>query len=206
MVEPHRIEYAAAGFVKVDDILPADVLSALAVDLVPVLSVIAENVQMRHAPTEQQTLSDGARFRRVDPHCVREAVTRKKLVDLLDSLGLVRFGAQLGAALTPLVKQIVGPVEFERVYFYLYGEGDYISVHDDHHVGNRFDVQFPVSLGTVGGLRVLADGFLRIHYDRPGSMNVLGPCVWHDVPPLLRSASGVDPQRVNIGMRFTPEA
>jgi hypothetical protein len=35
-------------------------------------------------------------------------------------------------------------------------------------------------------------------------MNVLGPRVWHDVPPLLRASNGADPQRLNIGLRFIP--
>ena len=66
-------------------------------------------------------------------------------------------------------------------------------------------MQFPITCGSVGGVRVLSDGFLRMHYDAAGSMNILGPGVWHDVPPLLRGESGVDPYRVNIGFRFTPD-
>src|SRR5262249_18724187 len=143
--------------------------------------------------------------RRVDPHCTRHPETREKLSLLLNSLGLTEFTSFLGGKLTPLIRYIAGPVNFRRGYFYLYDEGDYISVHDDHHVGARVDVQFPVSFGTSGGIRVLSEGFLRMHYDSAGSMNVLGPRIWHDVPPLLRGVSGNDPRRVNIGLRFTPD-
>lgn len=202
---PARDEYRTVGFVKVANVLPADALTALAIDLLPILSPISEEVCMFHSITAQHTLSDGARFRRVDPHCARHPDTREKLSRLLTALGLIEFASFLGEKLTPLIRYIAGPVNFQRAYFYLYSEGDYISVHDDHHVGARVDVQFPVSLGTVGGIRVLSEGFLRMHYDSAGSMNVLGPCIWHDVPPLLRGVSGGDPRRVNIGLRFTPD-
>jgi hypothetical protein len=201
--EPICNEYRSNGFVKVPNILPADALIDLLTDLLPVLSVIAEDVTMRHTPTAQHTLSDAARFRRIDPYCVRDPGRRETVNQLLDVLGLTEFGLRLGIRLTPLVRCIVGDVTFQRVYFYLYSEGDYISVHDDHHVGDRVDVQFPVSFGTSGGVRVLFDGFLRMHYDSAGSMNVLGPNVWHDVPPLMRGTSGLEPLRVNIGLRFT---
>lgn len=206
LAEPIRSEYAEAGFVKVPNVAPAGALTGLLTDLLPILSPIAEEVSLLHAPTAQHTLSDGARFRRVDPHFARQPATREKLTCLLDSLGLLEFGFLLGTKLTPLIRYVVGPVSFQRVYFYLYREGDYISVHDDHHVGARVDVQFPVSIGTVAGVRVLSEGFLRMHYDSPGSMNILGPCVWHDVPPVLRGLAGVDPQRINIGLRFARDS
>jgi hypothetical protein len=192
--------YASTGFVKVDKVLPEEALIALVIDLLPILSPIAQEVILRQEPTPQGTLSDGARFRRVDPYCAQQP---EKLTQLLASLGLNEFGSLLASKLTPLIRYIAGPVTFRRLYFYLYKEGDYLSVHDDRHVGARVDVQFPVTLGTTGGMRVLSDGLLRIHYDSAGSMNVLGPCVWHDVPPLLRGLSGIEPQRVNVGLRFT---
>ena len=155
---------------------------------------------MQQEPTPHGRLSDGARFRRVDPYCAPQP---EKLTRLLAALGLTDFGFRLASKLTPLIRHIAGPVTFRRLYFYLYKEEDYLSVHDDRHVGARVDVQFPVTLGTIAGVRVLSDGLLRVHYDSPGSMNVLGPCVWHDVPPLLRGVSGIEPQRLNIGLRFT---
>ena len=77
--------------------------------------------------------------------------------------------------------------------FYIYNEGDYISVHNDHHVGQRVDVQLPVTLGTVAGVRVLSNGFLRTHYDTVGAMNVPGTRTWSRrwsarFPRSLRSA------------------
>jgi hypothetical protein len=202
LVQPIQERFENAGFVKIDGVLPAGPLLALVTVLLPIMTAIAEPVTFRHEPTRDGALSDGARFWRIDPYC---ATLGDKLTRLLGTLGLVEFGALLASKLTPLVRQIAGPVTYRRTYLYLYKEGDYVSVHDDHHVGRRVDVQFPITLGGVGGVRVLSDGFLRMHYDDAGSMNVLGPGVWHDVPPLLRGESGVDPHRVNIGFRFTPD-
>jgi hypothetical protein len=205
LAQPLQEEYRAARFVTVEDVLPAEPFAALVTGLLPMLTSVAEQVVMRHAPNPDHTLSDGFRFARVDPDRTSHPATRAKLREFLRRLGLLEFASQLASQLTPLIRFIAGPVSFRRVYFYVYREGDYISVHDDHQVGDRVDVQFPVSLGTNAGLRVLEGGYLGMHYDGCGSMNVLGPCVWHDVPPILRDSSGAEPVRFNMGFRFTPE-
>jgi hypothetical protein len=200
-----RGKYVAAGFVKVENVIPAESFATFVASLLPILSPIAEQIVMRHTLGSDHTLSDGFRFSRVDPDCTCYPETKAKLTQLLKRLGLIQFGRQLASELAPLVRSIAGPVSFRRVYFYIYYEGDYISVHDDRQVGYRVEVQFPISLGTTAGLRVLSDGYLRMHYDRSGSMNVLGPCIWHDVPPILRTSSVNEPVRFNMGFRFTPE-
>lgn len=200
-----REEYAATGFATVRDVLPPDAWIGLVTNMLPILSAIAEEVTMLQVPTSAETLSDGARFRRVDPHCIRHPEIREKMLTLLGKLGFVELGSLLASKLTPLIHRIAGPVSFRRTYFYIYDEGDYISAHNDHHVGDRVDVQFPVSLGTPGGLRILSAGFLEMRYDSAGAMNVLGPRVWHDVPPVLRVRPDVAPRRFNMGFRFTAE-
>jgi hypothetical protein len=124
---------------------------------------------------------------------------------VLDRVGFTAFGAGLGKARTPLIRRVVGDVTYRRAYLYLYREGDYIGAHDDHHVGNRIDVQFAVTLDGAGGIRVLSDGFFRMHYDVAGSMNILGPTMWHDVPQPLRVSPTATPRRLTIGLRFTPD-
>ena len=206
LAEEMRHEYATVGFVKVADVLAPDALTHFVKHLLAVLGPMAELVTTRHEPGLNETLSDGLRFRRVDPARIRDPIAREVTTRTLEELGLYEFGAQLGARITPLIRRIVGPVGYRRIYFYIYEEGDYICAHNDHQVGNRVDIQFPVALETVAGVRVLSDGLFRMHYDSAGSMNVLGPRVWHDVPPLLRGMSGATPQRLNIGLRFTPDA
>jgi hypothetical protein len=194
-------DYAGLGFVKVHRVLPAEPFTALVGDLLPILGAVAERVVLRHQPTLQGELSDGACFARIDPDCSAQGDTLSRLFDML---GLHAFGDLLAARVSPLVRHLAGDVHYKRLYCYVYREGDYVSVHNDQHVGDRVDVQFAHSEGSRGGLRVLTDGLLRMQYDRPGSMNVLGPRVWHDVPPLLRESNGTDPQRFNLGLRFVP--
>jgi len=200
-----RDAYQRLGFVKVSSVLPASPFSEFFALLLPLLSRICEEVSQKHQVQSGNVLSDAWRFRRIDPYCLRNPVTREMMSTLLEDIGLSSFTSMLASKLTPLVGYIVGPVRYTRSYFYLYLEGDYISVHDDHHVGDRVDVQFPVSIGTVGGIRILSDGFLTMFYDDIGSMNILGPRVWHDVPPIMRISSSVDPTRLNLGLRFERE-
>jgi hypothetical protein len=199
-----RERYASARFARIEDVVPSQSLSVVATTLASILEPVIEEVTARHEAGPDGTLSYGSRFRRLDPACLGNPATREKLELLLDRLGLVAFGSALGLKLTPLIRRIVGDVSYRRAYLYVYEEGDYISAHDDHHVGNRIDVQFPLTVSGVGGIRVLSDGLLRMHYDVPGTMNILGPSMWHDVPPLLRTAATM-PRRVNLGLRFTPD-
>lgn len=201
-----RAAYRTLGFATVPDVLPAAAWQSLAEDLWPTLRRVSEEVTMAQEARSATELSDGASFRRVDPHCLRNPEARQLLEKLLDRLGLTAMAERVGRQVTPLLREIAGPVSYRRFYFYLYEEDDYISTHNDHQVGNRVDVQFPVSLATCGGLRVLSNGLLRMHYDVPGAMNVLGPRVWHEVPPLLRApGQTAAPRRFNMGFRFLPE-
>ena len=199
-----RERYAATRFARLDDVLPGAALTGLAATLHDILRPLAEVVVFRHQPATQDTLSFGGRFHRVDAACAPGPDSRAKLEQLLDILGLTAFSVELGAKLTPLVRAIVGDVRYRRSYLYFYEDGDYIGAHDDSHVGHRVDVQFPITIDGVGGIRVLSDGLFRMHYDMPGAMNILGPSMWHDVPPVL-ALSGAPPRRVNLGFRFTPE-
>jgi hypothetical protein len=199
-----RDDFARIGFVQVQNIVQAEALTALVDALLPILDPIAADVAMLHSEVSPDTLTHGHRFRRVDPHDVRLDEVRQELLQLFDRIGLTEFGLRLGSKLTPLIRYIVGPVRYQRLGFNVYVEGDYISAHNDHHMGDRVNVQFPVTLGAAGGIRVLCEGLFKVYYDRPGAMNVLGPRVWHDVPPLLQM-SGVSPVRLTLSMRFGPD-
>jgi hypothetical protein len=201
-----REQYRKARFARLEQVVDGEPLTALATILGRALEPVAEMVQIRHEQRPDGTLSDGLRFRRVDTACVHHAASRKKLQRLLEALGFASFSEALGRRLSPLIRHIVGAVSYRRSYLYIYAESDYISPHDDSHVGERIDVQFPVTVAGVGGVRVLNDGFFEMHYDCPGSINILGPAMWHEVPPLLRSDTGVEPRRYNLGLRFTPDA
>lgn len=200
-----RSQYESLGFAVVEQVLPPAAWEGLVLRVLPILSVVSDEVDMRHEELSPVRLSDAARFRRVDPHCLHNPDTRELMTSLLRRLGLLEFGSVLASKLAPLIQRIAGRWTWRRTYFYLYEEGDYISVHNDHQVGDRVDVQFPISFGTPGGIRVLSQGYLQIFYDAPGSMNILGSRVWHDVPPIVRVHSDVTPRRFNMGFRFTPD-
>lgn len=199
-----RSVYAATRFVRVTDVLPGDALTELAARLGALLRPLATVVLFPHAPKHQSVLSFGGRFHKVDTGRPLGSKGQSKLDRLLGELGVTAFGGKLGVALTPLVRAIVGDVEYQRTYFYFYDEGDYIGAHDDSHVGERIDVQFPITFDGVGGIRVLSDGLFRMHYDRAGVMNILGPSMWHEVPPVVAVTDGKPPRRVNVGLRFEP--
>ncbi len=205
LAEPMRQHYASTRFLHLEGVLNPEPLKAAAAGFSAMLAPLAQEVIMRHQPGPDGKLSDGSRFRRVDPAFGPDPALREKLGTVLERVGFLRFGAALGARLSPLIRRITGPVTYRRPYLYLYEEGDYISAHDDSHVGDRVDVQFPVTLAGAGGIRVLKDGLFEMVYDRTGSMNILGPAMWHDVPPLMRTDNGTAPRRVNIGLRFTPD-
>ncbi len=205
LTESEASEFRSTGFLTVPDVLPATVWVRLAEHLLPLLCSISIRVGLEHRETSATTLSVGATFRRVDPHRIHEPDVRAKMAFVLDELGLTELGSSLADLLTPLIRRIVGPLSFRHCYFYIYEEGDYVSIHNDHQVGDRVDVQFPVSLNTAGGIRVLSRGYMQMRYDVAGSMNVLGSRVWHEVPPLLRNDANTAPRRLNMGLRFTPD-
>lgn len=196
-----RDEFARSGFVQVPDVVSQPALEALADELWPILSPLAFPVFVGHEPAGN-ALSTGGRLRRVDPNSLDADGQGHALAMVLSALGVVEFGRLLAERIAPLVAHIIGAASYERMFFNLYQEGDYISAHDDKHMGQRIDVTFPVTLDGVGGLRVLSDGYLQMHYDGNGSMNILGPNVWHEVPPLLRWPRQPPPRRLTVTMRY----
>jgi hypothetical protein len=199
-----RSDFERDGFVQVAGVLPREPLTRLADHLIAILSPLSLDVAMRHDVDDAGRLTHGHRFRRFDPETPADPDNRAKMRLLLDRIGITEFTRILAERLSLLVTAIAGPVVYRRAFFNLYTEGDYIGPHDDGHMGDRVSVYFPVPLGAQGALRVLRDGHLRLWYDVIGAMNVLGPRVWHDVPPLVRDSSGPAPRRLNLVLKFDP--
>lgn len=88
-----------------------------------------------------------------------------------------------------------------RVGILFYFESNYISIHNDEHMGDRVNIQFPISLNTKGCIRVLRNGFMNQYFDTIGSLNILGPKVWHDVPPIIKINNNT-PLRMNLTFQF----
>ncbi|WP_214411209.1 phytanoyl-CoA dioxygenase family protein [Sphaerisporangium fuscum] len=194
--------FLRAGFVRIPGVVSPAALEALAGELWPILSPLAFAVRVPHTTGPAGTLLGGGRLRRVDTGSLERDGQGDALASVLRAVGLVEFGRLLADRLAPILRHVIGPAVYERMFFNLYDEGDYISPHDDAHMGDRIDVTFPVTLDGVGGLRVLSGGYLETHYDGEGAMSVLGPRVWHEVPPLLRVSPERPPRRLTITMRY----
>ena len=194
------LRFKERGFVQLPEIVASGALPALAQELWPILSPLSFLVTMPHQ--QRDALSDGHRFRRVDPTSLEADRTGNALASVLEALGIVEFFRMLADGLAPLLRRFVAGAAYERTFFNLYEEGDYISAHNDDHIDDCVDVNFSVTLDGVGGLRILRDGYLEMQYDGDGVVNILGPRVWHDVPPLLRTTPDRPPRRLTITMRY----
>lgn len=196
--------YGKRHFVRLPDIAPRQALTEIASILKPLLEPLFEPVVVYHEETADGLLGYGSRFNRLDPGLVYDPAIRERLQALFVSIGVMDFGTRLSTCLMPLMRTIVGDVEWRRIYLYLYRQGDYVGVHDDSHVGNRIDVQFPVCVGGTGGIRVLSGNLLEMQVDATGTANILGSNMWHDVPPFVRTGRSKDAFRLNFGLRFVP--
>jgi hypothetical protein len=206
--EPERLahlaeQYARTGYVRVPHVIEQGALADLAGALWPVLSPLAFQVVVPHV-ARNGVLTSGGRLRRVDARSLDPDGQGGSLEAVLRAIGLTEFGRLLATELAPVLDCVVGPVGYERVFANLYGEGDYLTAHDDDHMGKRLDVNLSVTLDGACGLRVLVDGMLETQYDADGAIGVLGPLVWHEVPPLLRVPGGPPPRRLTITLRYWP--
>ena len=201
-----KSEFSKNAFTQCPGILPGDALKNVGILLQPILDRIAQPVEMRHETHGLRSISDGFRLRRVDPGSVEGVRTKSKLDELFYRLGLTKFGKTLGLDLGYIVNAVAGPHEFEKFFFQIYQEGDYISGHTDYHMGDRLDAQFIINHNGVCGVRTLKDGFWKITYDMPGAMNLLGPKMWHEIPPLMQINLDSDPVwRMGLCFRYLPK-
>lgn len=198
-----REEFREVGFVQVEDFIRPEPCIDLMHDIFDLLLPLAHELKGHHA-VHGDSLGPGGHYKRLDPGFPKTPPdVRTRLYEAFRDTGLLALGAGLGKTLTPLVRFVVQePVAYERVFLLFYEEGHYISPHNDAQTGDRFNIQFPFPLTAVSALRVLRGGLFRVHYDNPGCMRILGPRVWHEVVPVLRSREGVAPRRVNLTLRF----
>ncbi|MER0477461.1 StsF protein [Streptomyces sp. Edi2] len=119
--------------------------------------------------------------------------------------GLLDWAEHAARHLLPVVEAITGrQLHYERVFLLAYREGDYIGPHgaEEDTDLNRFNLQFPLCYDAVGTMRILRQGYLEPLYDRDGDARLLGPRMWHEVPPLLRLPDAPDPLRLVVSLRL----
>ncbi|MFH9424073.1 StsF protein [Streptomyces sp. NPDC017529] len=150
------------------------------------------------------TLGYGFRLLRIDAKSDSPAHT-ERVTAVFRAHGLLDWAERTAAELLPLVDRITGrKLRYERVFLLAYREGDYIGPHGAEHDTDldRFNLQFPLCYDTVGSMRILRQGYLEPMYDRDGDARLLGPRMWHEVPPLLRLPGGPDPLRLVVSLRL----
>jgi hypothetical protein len=202
-------QYQSIGILQIDNFADPLRLLALGETLRTELSsfYISQNsVMLPHIVklTKGTSMLTGHKFSRVDPgfpHLGPEE--QQGLAEKFTKLGLVEIGTQIGQAIEPFLSYLLErKLSYQRIYCFVYREGDYVGPHDDAHVGNRVDVQFPIPFATISGFRALKDGVWKLYYDTPGCVRILGPKVWHEVLPVLRINEQQEPLRILLGFRF----
>ncbi|MFI9306733.1 StsF protein [Streptomyces triculaminicus] len=153
---------------------------------------------------DNDTLGYGFRLLRIDAKSDSPAHA-ERVTAVFREHGLPDWAEHTAAELIPLVNEITGrELRYERVFLLAYREGDYIGPHGAEHDTdlNRFNLQFPLCYDAVGSMRILRRGYLEPMYDRDGDARLLGPRMWHEVPPLLRLPGGPDPLRLVVSLRL----
>ncbi|MEX2981311.1 StsF protein [Streptomyces sp. C36] len=153
---------------------------------------------------DNDTLGYGFRLLRIDAKSDSPAHA-ERVTTVFREHGLLDWAEHTADELIPLVNEITGrELRYERVFLLAYREGDYIGPHGAEHDTdlNRFNLQFPLCYDTVGSMRILRRGYLEPMYDRDGDARLLGPRMWHEVPPLLRLPGGPDPLRLVVSLRL----
>jgi len=193
-------EFERTGFCQTDPVPTVLGLEEYGAQVFQMTCRHGERVATHHR-VEDGRLTGGARFCRLDPgHPGLDHRTRLSISEAYADLEADPFFRGLRRALRELTERILPFYGYERGYFLAYRAGDYLSAHDDRSTGDRVNVQMPVTVGGTGALRILSDeGFLEPRLDRLGAVRVIGPSIWHDVPPLLTASDGF---RVVFSLRF----
>ncbi len=199
-------EFQRLGVVQIDGFIHAEPLLDLGDRLWKALNPFAKTSSQKHEFVSEgriSGLSTGFRFQVADPSRFPEE-SRAELLEQYRKIGILEIGEELGQMLTPLIHYIIREdLPFKRVFCFLYREGDYISPHNDHQTGHRVNVQFPITMNAATGFRALeTDYTLRLYNDNPGCLRILGPLVWHEVLPVIRTSPEVEPRRFLISLRY----
>ncbi|GAB3951296.1 hypothetical protein GCM10029976_087470 [Kribbella albertanoniae] len=204
--EPSRLQqaeanYAAYGLVTLDDVVD---VGALRPTLRAIYDEVGHLAQERRQPhvAGEGVLGVGHRFARLD---TTPGIPGGDVVaECFTAHGLDRWAADFAAESLQWIGAITGyDLTYDRAFLLVYREGDYIGPHGDKYDGHRVNLQIPVVYDAVSCMRVLQDGYLEPQLDRDGTVRLLGPRMWHEVPPLLPSRPDVAPLRLVLSLRTT---
>jgi len=191
------------GFAQIPSIIDVDALAVVYRYIFDIASKHFVEFERPERPDLDRQLA-GFRLKRayLEPssECHISGINDQSWKSLRDQLK--QTAIQLTEILQPIINDIAGCYAYQSASIFLYTEGYYAGLHNDAGMGNRLNVQLPLSINTVGGIRILDNERLRMFYDMPGCLNILGPRIWHDIPPILRMPNGDKPLRMNMTLRY----
>ncbi|MFE1557784.1 StsF protein [Streptomyces sp. NPDC058734] len=202
-VDALRAHYASYRCAQIPQVVDATALKAAALSAYRQLGD-EPLVDAQEHSSDGGGLGYGFRFQRLDAKSDSPAHSARVTAVFRDH-GLLDWAEHAARQLLPVVDTITGrSLRYERVFLLAYREGDYIGPHGAEQDTDldRFNLQFPLCYDTVGTMRVLREGYLEPMYDREGDARLLGPRMWHEVPPLLRLPEGRDPLRLVVSLRL----
>jgi hypothetical protein len=216
MIDYSRLELqaavAATRFRDLDVVQIPDVVdhTALTGMLEPWLDELTRVAVRDEQPDriKESHLTMGGRYGRVDVgHPLVDSVHAKQMASVLWRSGIHERSERLATEIAPLVHRITGVMsEYVRPQVLLYEEQDYLGPHTDRQSGDRYNVQLPATWFGVSGLRVFQHLGQIVFRDEPGALRVLGPGVWHEVLPVMRTSQNLQPRRAVLSLRFESTA
>ncbi|BAG22747.1 MULTISPECIES: hypothetical protein [Streptomyces] len=198
-----RAHYAAHRCAQIPQVVDVTALRAAALSAYRQLSEEPVLDAQEH-DSGGGSLGYGFRMLRIDAKSDSPAHTERVTTVFRDH-GLLDWAEHAASQLVPVVDEITGrKLHYERVFLLAYREGDYIGPHgaEEDTDLDRFNLQFPLCYNSVGSMRILRQGYLEPLYDRDGDARLLGPRMWHEVPPLLRLPGAPDPLRLVVSLRL----
>ncbi|GHF52170.1 hypothetical protein GCM10010218_36980 [Streptomyces mashuensis] len=202
-IEGLRAHYAAHRCAQIPRVAEVAELRSVALSLYEKLNDLPLEDAQEHSD-EGDGLGYGFRFQRIDTKADTPEHA-ERVTTAFREHGLTDWSERMAAELIPVVDRITGrSMRYERVFLLAYREGDYIGPHGAEQDTDldRFNLQFPLCYDAVGAMRILRRGYLEPLYDRDGDARLLGPRMWHEVPPLLRLPGGADPLRLVVSLRL----
>lgn len=203
-----RQEYSSWDVCQLANIVDASDVSSLVASITSNLSGLSVRTEHPAVARAGREPDWGVRMGRVDPGYPKTPLElRSRTATMFRDTGLSAFNDAIGMALKPVVERVTARrLKYDRAFFLLYREGDFLSPHTDARTGSRVHAQFPATFNCSGALRVFGPEHERLLRDDAGALRILGAEAWHEVLPVLAIDRALPCLRVIWTFRFEEEA